>query len=110
MIAVNALIRPGPLDTGMTDVFIRRKRGFEPVEYPVPELADVLEPTYGVITYQEQVMRVANVLAGFSLAEADVLRKAVGKKDAALTKKVLNDFQARAIELGHAEEEGRRDR
>ena len=98
--AVNALIRPGPLDTGMTDVFIRRKRGFEPVEYPVPELADVLEPTYGVITYQEQVMRVANILAGFSLAEADVLRKAVGKKDAALTKKVLNDFQTRAIERG----------
>jgi len=98
--AVNALIRPGPLDTGMTDVFIRRKRGFEPVEYPVPELADVLEPTYGVITYQEQVMRVANVLAGFSLAEADVLRKAVGKKDAALTKKVLDDFQTRAIERG----------
>ena len=100
LIAVNALIRPGPLDTGMTDVFIRRKRGFEPVEYPVPELAEVLEDTYGVITYQEQVMRVANVLAGFSLAEADVLRKAVGKKDAALTKKVLSDFQRRAIERG----------
>ena len=100
LIAVNALIRPGPLDTGMTDVFIRRKRGFEPVEYPVPELAEVLDTTYGVITYQEQVMRVANVLAGFSLAEADVLRKAVGKKDAALTKKVLNDFQARAVERG----------
>jgi len=100
LIAVNALIRPGPLDTGMTDVFIRRKRGFEPVEYPVPELAEVLDTTYGVITYQEQVMRVANVLAGFSLAEADVLRKAVGKKDAALTKKVLNDFQSRAIERG----------
>jgi DNA polymerase-3 subunit alpha len=60
----------------------------------------VLDTTYGVITYQEQVMRVANVLAGFSLAEADVLRKAVGKKDAALTKKVLSDFQARAIERG----------
>ena len=100
LIAVNALIRPGPLDTGMTDVFIKRKRGFEPVEYPVPELADVLDTTYGVITYQEQVMRVANVLAGFSLAEADVLRKAVGKKDAALTKKVLDDFQTRAIERG----------
>jgi DNA polymerase-3 subunit alpha len=100
LIAVNALIRPGPLDTGMTDVFIKRKRGFEPVEYPVPELAEVLADTYGVITYQEQVMRVANVLAGFSLAEADVLRKAVGKKDAALTRKVLNDFQRRATELG----------
>ena len=100
LVAVNALIRPGPLDTGMTDVFIRRKRGFEPVDYPVPELAEVLESTYGVITYQEQVMRVANVLAGFSLAEADVLRKAVGKKDAALTKQVLDDFQSRAVERG----------
>jgi DNA polymerase-3 subunit alpha len=60
----------------------------------------VLDKTYGVITYQEQVMRVAHVLAGFSLAEADVLRKAVGKKDAALTKKVLSDFQTRAIERG----------
>jgi DNA polymerase-3 subunit alpha len=100
LVAVNALIRPGPLDTGMTDVFIKRKRGFEPVDYPVPELAEVLDSTYGVITYQEQVMRVANVLAGFSLAEADVLRKAVGKKDADLTKQVLDDFQGRAIERG----------
>jgi DNA polymerase-3 subunit alpha len=100
LVAVNALIRPGPLDTGMTDVFIKRKRGFERVEYPVPELAEVLDSTYGVITYQEQVMRVANVLAGFSLAEADVLRKAVGKKDATLTKQVLDDFQSRAVERG----------
>jgi DNA polymerase-3 subunit alpha len=100
LVAVNALIRPGPLDTGMTDVFIKRKRGFEAVDYPVPELAEVLDSTYGVITYQEQVMRVANVLAGFSLAEADVLRKAVGKKDAALTKQVLDDFQCRAVERG----------
>jgi DNA polymerase-3 subunit alpha len=59
LVAVNALIRPGPLDSGMTDVYIRRKRGFEAVEYPVPELKEVLEPTYGVITYQEQVMRAA---------------------------------------------------
>jgi DNA polymerase-3 subunit alpha len=100
LVAVNALIRPGPLDSGMTDVFIRRKRGFEPVRYPVPELEEALETTYGVITYQEQVMRVANVLAGFSLAEADVLRKAVGKKDAALTRKVLEEFCDRAVEKG----------
>jgi len=102
LVAANALIRPGPLDTGMTDVFIRRKRGFEPVTYPAPELAEVLDTTYGVITYQEQVMRVANVLAGFSLGEADLLRKAVGKKDAALTTKVLDEFQARAVERGTA--------
>ena len=102
LVAANALIRPGPLDSGMTDVFIRRKRGIEPVDYPVPELAEVLDDTYGVITYQEQVMRVANVLAGFSLGEADLIRKAVGKKDAALTKQVLDDFQARAVERGTA--------
>jgi DNA polymerase-3 subunit alpha len=100
LVAVNALIRPGPLDAGMTDVYIRRKRGFERVEYPTPELADLLEPTYGIFTYQEQVMRAANLLAGFTLAEADVLRKAVGKKDAALTNRVLGDFEARAIERG----------
>jgi len=100
LVAVNALIRPGPLDAGMTDVYIRRKRGFERVEYPTPELEDLLEPTYGIFTYQEQVMRAANVLAGFTLAEADVLRKAVGKKDAELTDKVLGDFEKRAVERG----------
>ncbi|MGI9038633.1 MAG: DNA polymerase III subunit alpha, partial [Gemmatimonadota bacterium] len=100
LVAVNALIRPGPLDAGMTDVYIRRKRGFQPVEYPTPELQELLEPTYGIFTYQEQVMRAANVLAGFTLAEADVLRKAVGKKDAALTDKVLGDFETRAVERG----------
>ncbi|MDT8435893.1 MAG: DNA polymerase III subunit alpha [Gemmatimonadota bacterium] len=102
LIAVNALIRPGPLDSGMTDVYIRRKRGVEPVEYPLPELEEVLAPTYGVITYQEQVMRVANVLAGFTLAEADVLRKAVGKKDAELTEKVLTEFRRRTVDRGAA--------
>jgi DNA polymerase-3 subunit alpha len=107
LVAVNALIRPGPLDSGMTDVFIRRKRGFEEVSYPVPELEEALEPTYGVITYQEQVMRVANVLAGFSLAEADVLRKAVGKKDAALTKRVLEEFCERAVEKGLSKKKAR---
>ncbi len=100
LVAVNALIRPGPLDSGMTDVYIRRKRGFEPVDFPVPALEEVLAPTYGVITYQEQVMRVANVLAGFTLAEADVLRKAVGKKDAELTEKVLAEFRERAAARG----------
>jgi DNA polymerase-3 subunit alpha len=102
LVAVNALIRPGPLDAGMTDVYIRRKRGFERVEYPTPELEELLEPTYGIFTYQEQVMRAANVLAGFTLAEADVLRKAVGKKDAELTDKVLGDFEKRAAERGLA--------
>jgi DNA polymerase-3 subunit alpha len=101
LVATNALLRPGPLDAGMHTVFIRRKLGLEKVSYPHPLLKDILEPTYGVITYQEQVMRIANVLAGFSLAEADVLRKAVGKKDAELIKKELGKFCERAMALGH---------
>jgi DNA polymerase-3 subunit alpha len=101
LVASNALLRPGPLDAGMHTVFIRRKLGQEKVTYPHPSLQEVLEPTYGVITYQEQVMRIANVLAGFSLAEADVLRKAVGKKDAELIRKELGKFCERAMALGH---------
>ena len=102
LVASNALLRPGPLDTGMHLVFIKRKLGQEAVSYPHPSLKEVLEPTYGVITYQEQVMRIANILAGFSLAEADVLRKAVGKKDAELIKKELTKFVEKGIALGHA--------
>src|SRR5881296_700380 len=101
LVATNALLRPGPLDTGMHLVFINRKLGREPVRYPHPALAQILQPTYGVITYQEQVMRIANVLAGFSLAEADVLRKAVGKKDKELIQHELGRFVERALALGH---------
>ncbi len=101
LVASNALMRPGPLDAGMHTVFIKRKLGQEKVTYPHPSLVEVLEPTYGVITYQEQVMRIANVLAGFSLAEADVLRKAVGKKDAELIKKELGRFRERVVAQGH---------
>jgi DNA polymerase III subunit alpha len=82
-------------------VFIRRTLGQEKVTYPHPSLREILEPTYGVITYQEQVMRIANVLAGFTLAEADVLRKAVGKKDAELIRKELGRFCERVVALGH---------
>src|SRR5436189_1030878 len=101
LVATNALLRPGPLDTGMHLVFINRKLGREPVRYPHPALVQILQPTYGVITYQEQVMRIANVLAGFSLAEADVLRKAVGKKDKELIQHELGRFVKRALALGH---------
>ncbi|CAN5645609.1 DNA polymerase III subunit alpha [soil metagenome] len=97
LVATNALIRPGPLDSGMTDVYIRRKLGKEPVRYPHPLLEEVLAATYGVITYQEQVMRMATVLAGFTLAEADVLRKAVGKKDMDLIQREVGRFVERAI-------------
>ena len=100
LVATNALIRPGPLDSGMTDVYIRRKLGQEPVQYPHPDLRETLEPTYGIIVYQEQVMRIANILGGYSLGEADVLRKAVGKKDAALIKRELGRFITRALERG----------
>jgi DNA polymerase-3 subunit alpha len=101
LVATNALVRPGPLDSGMHQVYIRRKKGQERVSFPHPDIAGVLQPTYGVIVYQEQVMRIANVLAGYSLAEADVLRKAVGKKDAELIKQELGRFIDRCVERGH---------
>jgi len=100
LVATNALIRPGPLDSGMTDVFIDRKVGRKEVTYPHPDLETVLEPTYGVIVYQEQVMRIASELAGFTLGEADVLRKAVGKKITELIKEELGKFVERAVERG----------
>ncbi|HXG45819.1 MAG TPA: DNA polymerase III subunit alpha [Gemmatimonadales bacterium] len=100
LVASNALLRPGPLDAGMHLVFIRRKLGLEKVTYPHPLLEEVLRPTYGVITYQEQVMRIANILAGYSLAEADVLRKAVGKKDQELIDREVGRFIERAVANG----------
>jgi DNA polymerase-3 subunit alpha len=101
LVATNALVRPGPLDSGMHQVYTRRKRGEEEVRYPHKDLREVLEPTYGVIIYQEQVMRIANVLAGYSLAEADVLRKAVGKKIQELIEQELDRFVERAVERGY---------
>ena len=80
--ALNALIRPGPQQSGMVEDFIARKQGRVPVSYPHPDLEPILKPTYGVILYQEQVMQIAQVLAGYTLAGADVLRKAMGKKQA----------------------------
>lgn len=100
LVASNALMRPGPLDAGMHKVYQRRKKGEEPVTYQLPELEEILAPTYGVITYQEQVMRIAQRLAGISLAEADVLRKAVGKKDVELIRKELGKFTEKAVANG----------
>src|SRR5688572_7237903 len=100
LVASNALMRPGPLDAGMHKVYQRRKRGEEAVTYPLPELEEILSPTYGVITYQEQVMRIAQRLAGISLAEADVLRKAVGKKDGELIRAELDKFVEKAVARG----------
>ena len=80
--ALNALYRPGPIQGGMIDDFIDRKHGRKKIEYELPELQEILEETLGVIVYQEQVMQIANRLAGYSLGEADLLRRAMGKKKA----------------------------
>ena len=82
IIALVALFRPGPLQSGMVDDFINRKHGRSKVEYPHPALEPILKPTYGVILYQEQVMQIAQVLAGYTLGGADMLRRAMGKKKA----------------------------
>ncbi|MFN8641158.1 MAG: DNA polymerase III subunit alpha [Candidatus Binatia bacterium] len=96
IIAVLALFRPGPLDSGMVEQFIKRKHGKEDVKYPHPQLEPILEPTYGVIVYQEQVMQIAQVLAGYSLGDADNLRRAMGKKDPVKMKKERERFIAGA--------------
>ncbi len=82
IIALVALFRPGPLESGMVDSYVDRKHGREVVSYPHDDLESILKPTYGVILYQEQVMQIAQVLAGFSLGDADILRRAMGKKKA----------------------------
>jgi DNA polymerase-3 subunit alpha len=80
LIALNALYRPGPIQSGMIDDFISRRHGKTEVDYDDPKLEPILSTTYGVILYQEQVMKIASVLAGYSLGQADLLRKAMGKK------------------------------
>jgi DNA polymerase-3 subunit alpha len=80
--ALNALYRPGPIQGGMIPDFIDRKHGRKPIVYDLPELQEILEETYGVILYQEQVMQISNKLAGYSLGDADILRRAMGKKSA----------------------------
>jgi DNA polymerase-3 subunit alpha len=84
LIDMVALYRPGPLQSGMSDDFVERRHGRRKVTYALPQLSEILSETYGVIVYQEQVMEIAKALAGFTLGEADVLRKAMGKKDDAL--------------------------
>jgi len=81
LVAVLALFRPGPLDSGMTEEYIKRKHGKEKISYLHPSLEPVLKDTYGVIVYQEQVMQIAQTLAGYSMGDADTLRRAMGKKD-----------------------------
>lgn len=80
LIALVALYRPGPMESGMVGNFVETKHGKKPANYPLPQLKPVLEETYGVIVYQEQVMKIANILANYSLGDADILRRAMGKK------------------------------
>ncbi len=96
--ALNALYRPGPIQGGMIDDFIERKWGRRKVEYELPDLEPLLKETLGVIVYQEQVMQIANVLAGYSLGEADLLRRAMGKKDPEVMAKQRDRFVKGALE------------
>jgi DNA polymerase III subunit alpha len=98
VIAVLALYRPGPLGSGLHEIFARRKHGEEEIRYPHPLLEEILQETYGVLIYQEQIMRVAQMMGGFSLSEADSLRKAMGKKDVKLMRKMEPGFLTGAIE------------
>src|SRR5438128_6197815 len=99
--ALNALYRPGPIGGGMIDDFIKRKHGVKKIEYELPELKTVLEETYGVIVYQEQVMQIANIIAGYSLGEADLLRRAMGKKKAEEMAAQREKFVAGAVKNGY---------
>jgi DNA polymerase III subunit alpha len=99
--ALTALFRPGPIQGGMTDDFIERKWGRRKVEYMLPELESILKETLGVIVYQEQVMQIANVLASYSMGEADLLRRAMGKKKPEEMAKQRDRFMSGAAALGH---------
>jgi DNA polymerase-3 subunit alpha len=101
--ALNALYRPGPIQGGMIDDFIERKWGRRKVEYELPELEPILKETLGVIVYQEQVMQIANRLAGFSMGDADLLRRAMGKKDPEVMAKQRARFVEGALERGFPE-------
>ncbi|HEC16262.1 MAG TPA: DNA polymerase III subunit alpha [Sedimenticola sp.] len=98
--ALVALFRPGPLQSGMVDDFINRKHGRAKVAYPHPDLEPILKPTYGVILYQEQVMQIAQVLAGYTLGGADLLRRAMGKKKPEEMAKQREIFTAGAVARG----------
>ncbi len=106
--AMNALYRPGPLDSGMIDEYIKRKKGASSISYLHPALEEILGKTYGVIVFQEQVLKIANRLAGYSMGKADLLRKAMGKKDADLMaaqrKEFLAGTDAKEIDRKVAEE------
>jgi DNA polymerase-3 subunit alpha len=100
LIALNALYRPGPLKSGMTDEFVKRKNHPDRISYELKELEPILKETRGIIVYQEQVMKIATELAGFSLAEADLLRKAMGKKETSIMRAQKQRFVQGAKKRG----------
>ncbi len=106
LIALLALYRPGPLGSGMVSDFISNKSGLTKVKYPIPEVEAILKPTYGMIVYQEQVMQIASAVGGFSLGQADMLRRAMGKKNKAemdqLRDTFLDGAKALSIDIGKA--------
>jgi DNA polymerase-3 subunit alpha len=107
LIAVNALYRPGPLGSGMIDDFIERRHGRKKTTYMFKELEPVLSETYGVMVYQEQVMRIASTIAGYTLGGADLLRKAMGKKKADVMDEQKAIFTKGAVELGFDEKKAK---
>ena len=104
LIAIVALYRPGPIQSGMLESYVRRKRGEEKIDYFSPELEEILKETYGVIAYQEQVMQIASKLAGYSMGEADLLRRAMGKKKPELMREQREKFIKKAKEAGTSPE------
>ena len=104
IVALLALYRPGPLQSGMVDDFINRKNGKEKIEYPHKNLEIILKETYGVILYQEQVMKIASYMANYSLGEADLLRRAMGKKNFTIMRENREKFIQRAVENNYTEE------
>ncbi|HVT44058.1 MAG TPA: DNA polymerase III subunit alpha [Thermoanaerobaculia bacterium] len=101
--ALNALYRPGALDAGMVDEYVRRKNGTSKSRFLAPIMKPILEETYGIIVYQEQVMKIAQAVAGYSLGQADLLRKAMGKKDKAIMEAERDRFVRGAIGKGYDE-------
>lgn len=104
LIALLALYRPGPLGSGMVETFTNCKNGLEEIKYPHPSLEDVLKETYGVILYQEQVMKIASIMANYSLGEADLLRRAMGKKQASIMDENREKFVKQSMENGYTKE------
>ena len=102
LVAMNALYRPGPL--AQIPTYIKRKLGQEPVDYDIPEMESILKPTYGVTVYQEQVMRLSRLLAGFTPGQADKLRKAIGKKQEDVMEEMKGKFIKGAMAKGHPEQ------